>query len=515
MPRGGRPTCTLRGDAMLNLTAFSAFHARRTPHAPAVIFEDAAIGWGEFHRRALRVAAALRERGVGEGDVVALLMKNSPAFLEIAFAASHLGAVLLPINFRLAADEVRWIADHAGAALLAVDDELADAGDVDAPRWVLDAGARADLAAHAPSAPDPPAVPRAGGDLQRLMYTSGTTDRPKGVTISYDNFYWKSVDQVMALGLTAADRLLVVGPLYHVGALDLPGLAVLWMGGCVCVHREFDARSALASIARHRLTGGWMAPVMTNAVLGLGAAAHDFDLASLRWLIGGGERTPEQRIREFTQVFPGARYVDAYGMTETVSGDTMMEAGYEIEKIGSTGRALAHVEIAILDDEGAPVPAGADGEIAIRGPKVTKGYWRDPHATARSFHGEWLRSGDVGHLDADGFLYLTDRKKDLIISGGENIASSEVERVLYDLPEVSEAAVVGVADDRWGERPVAVIVPRAGAALDFETVERHCRAHLAGFKVPRALVLRDALPRNPSGKVLKRVLREELAGETG
>jgi len=496
---------------MLNLSAFSAFHARRTPGAPAIVFDDVTIAWGEFHRRVLRVAAALRARGIGEGDVVALLMKNSPAFLEAAFATSHLGAVLLPINFRLAADEVRYITGHAGAALLLVDEELAGAGDVGVARWVLDAAARADLAALAPREPDPRAVPRAGGDLQRLMYTSGTTDRPKGVTISYDNFYWKSVDQVMALGLTAADRLLTVGPLYHVGALDLPGLAVLWMGGCLCVHRDFDPVTALESIARHRLTGGWMAPVMTNAVLGLGAGARRFDLASLRWLIGGGERTPEQRIREFVDVFPAARYIDAYGMTETVSGDTMMEAGFEIRKIGSTGRALAHVEIAILDDAGALQPPDTEGEIAIRGPKVTRAYWRDPHATARSFHDGWLRSGDVGHLDADGFLYLTDRKKDLIISGGENIASSEVERVLYDLPAVSEAAVVGVADARWGERPVAVIVLRPGAALDFDTVARHCREHLAGFKVPREVVLRDALPRNPSGKVLKRVLREELA----
>jgi fatty-acyl-CoA synthase len=497
---------------MLNLTAFSAFHARRTPDAAAIHFEDRTITWRELHHRALRVAAALRERGIGEDSVVALLMKNSPAFVELAFAVSHLGAVLLPVNYRLAGDEVRYIAGHAGATLLVVDDELSDVGDVGVDRWVLAAPARADLAATAPPQPDPPAVARSGAHLQRLMYTSGTTDRPKGVTISYDNFYWKSVDQVMALGLSASDRLLTVGPLYHVGALDLPGLGVLWMGGSLCVHREFDPLAALESIARHRLTGGWMAPVMTNAVLSLGTQAQRLDLSSLRWLIGGGERTPEQRIRQFTGMFPGARYVDAYGMTETVSGDTMMEAGREIEKIGSTGRALAHVEVAILDDDGAELPAGTEGEIAIRGAKVTRGYWRDPEATARSFHDGWLRSGDVGHLDADGFLYLTDRKKDLIISGGENVASSEeIERVLYDLQQVSEAAVVGVPDARWGERPVAVVVPRPGSHLDFDTVQRHCRQQLAGFKVPRELVLRDALPRNPSGKVLKRVLREELA----
>jgi len=439
-------------------------------------------------------------------------MKNSPAFLELAFAVSHLGAVLLPINFRLASDEVRYIIGHAGARLMAVDDELDGDGEPGTERLVLDAAARCNSTVLAsPDQDTPPMAARDPSDLARLMYTSGTTDRPKGVMISYGNFYWKCIDHVMALGIGREDRLLTVGPLYHVGALDLPGLAVLWMGGCMCLHREFDADAALASIAEHRLTCGWMAPVMTNAVLGHRGAEH-YDVGSFKWLIGGGERTPEQRIREFTGVFPSARYVDAYGMTETVSGDTLMDAGREIEKIGSTGRALAHVEVAIFDDDGRMLPAEAEGEIVIRGPKVTAGYWRDADKTRESFHGRWLRSGDVGYLDGDGFLYLTDRKKDMIISGGENVASSEIERVIYDLPEVSEVAVIGVPDAKWGERPVAVAVLRTGAQLDFAALEAHCRARLAGFKLPRELIVRKTLPRNPSGKVLKRVLRDELAG---
>ena len=500
---------------MINLSAFVAYHARVTPTAPAIIYEDAPVSWSELYRRVLSVAALLRDHGIGAGDVVALLMKNSPAFLELAFAVSHLGAVLLPGNFRLAADEVRYVTGHAGAKLLAVDDELDRVGQPCDAQLVLDAAARRDASKMARRrSPPPPAAPRKPADLLRLMYTSGTTDHPKGVMISYDNFYWKSIDQVMALGIGRENRLLTVGPLYHVGALDLPGLAVLWMGGTLCLQREFEPHAALAAIERHSLTCGWMAPVMTNAVLGV-ERPERYRLDSFKWLIGGGERTPEQRIREFGKIFPRARYIDAYGMTETVSGDTLMEAGRELEKIGSTGRALAHVEIAIADDDGHPHAPGTEGEILIRGPKVTAGYWRDAERTAESFHGDWLRSGDVGYLDDEGFLYLTDRKKDLIISGGENVASSEIERVLYDLAAVSEAAVVGVPDAKWGERPVAVVVPRAGATLDYATLQAHCRAHLAGFKVPRALVVRDALPRNPSGKVLKRVLREELADAPG
>jgi fatty-acyl-CoA synthase len=279
------------------------------------------------------------------------------------------------------------------------------------------------------------------------MYTSGTTDRPKGVMHTYENFYWKSSDHVLALDLGRHSRLLVVGPFYHVGAFDLPGVAVLWQGGLMCIVRDFEPEAVLAAIATERLDGAWLAPVMTSALLSL-PDRERYDVSSLRWVIGGGERTPEQRIRAFSAFFTNARYIDGYGLTETCGGDTLMEAGREIEKIGSTGRALAHVEVEIRDEMGAPVPAGHPGEICLRGPKVTQGYWRDPKKTEASFFGDWFRTGDVGYLDAEGFLFLTDRKKDIIISGGENIASSEVERVIYELPQVREAAVIGVPDEK-------------------------------------------------------------------
>jgi fatty-acyl-CoA synthase len=278
----------------------------------------------------------------------------------------------------------------------------------------------------------------------------------------------------------------------------------------LCILRDFEPAQALASIASEKLTGAWFAPVMLSAIL-----AHPerstYDVTSLRWVIGGGERTPEARIRAFSSLFTRGRYVDAYGMTETCSGDTLMEEGREIEKIGSVGRALAHVEIEIRDAEGLAVAPGQSGEICLRGPKVTRGYWRDPEKTKESFFGDWLRSGDIGHLDAEGFLYLTDRKKDMIISGGENIASSEVERVVFELPQILEAAVIGVADAKWGERAVAVVVLKPGQSLSYEGLREHCRQRLAGFKVPTALIVRTQLPRNPSGKILKRVLRDEIA----
>jgi fatty-acyl-CoA synthase len=289
----------------------------------------------------------------------------------------------------------------------------------------------------------------------------------------------------------------------------LPGVAVLWVGGTLYVHRDFDVERALAAVATEKLTCAWLAPVMLGAILAHPDRAA-FDVSSIRWVIGGGERTPESRIRAFAEYFTNGRYIDGYGLTESCSGDTLMEAGREIEKIGSVGRALPHVEVEIRDANGRRLPNGETGEICLRGAKITRGYWRDDMKTAASFYGDWFRTGDVGYLDSDGFLFLTDRVKDMIISGGENIASSEVERVVYQLPHVREAAIIGVPDEKWGERPVAVVALNAGYSLDYETLAKHCRAHLAAFKVPKQLILREHLPRNPSGKVLKRLLRDEL-----
>jgi fatty-acyl-CoA synthase len=498
---------------MIALSSFIRFHARRAPRRPALVYGDDRIGYGELLQRIEAGAGWLAARGIGPGDVVALLMKNSPAFVELTFAASHIGAVSLPINYRLAADEVGHIVDDAGARLILCDEELAAVVSLLPNVVPVDARAQRDSRRLVPAAPGP-AIAHAArpDDLFRLMYTSGTTDRPKGVMHSYANFYWKCADHVVALGLSAADRLLIAGPLYHVGAFDLPGAAVLWVGGTLAMLREFDAGGGLALMARERLTGAWLAPVMLGAMLAE-PQRPACDLDSMRWVVGGGERTPEARIRAFSGLFPRARYVDCYGLTETCSGDTMMEAGHELEKIGSVGRALAHVDVEIRGAAGEVLAAGETGEICLRGPKVTRGYWRDVEKTQASFCGDWLRTGDVGHLDADGFLYLTDRKKDIIISGAENIASSEVERVLYELNQVQDAAVIGVADARWGERPVAVVVLNAGSTLTLETLQEHCRGKLARFKVPTELVVRDALPRNPSGKILKRVLRDDIARE--
>jgi fatty-acyl-CoA synthase len=494
---------------MINLSSFIAFHARLTPERCALKYRGEDITYAAFDKQIRTVGGWLTSRGIGANDVIAVLMKNSAAFLDIAFAASHIGAIFLPINYRLASEEIAYIVENAGARILIADEEFSANASGPAPIVLVDEGAQANATRLAPNVSPATAHRRLPSDLMRLMYTSGTTDRPKGVMLTYENFYWKSADHVLVLGLNRDTRLLVAGPLYHVGALDLPGIAVLWQGGMLSIQREFDAKACLAAIEADRLDAAWLAPVMTTSILSC-PDRERYDVSSLRWAIGGGERTPEARIRAFSQYFTNARYIDAYGLTETVGGDTFMEPGLEITKIGSTGRPVAHVEIEIRDDAGHRVAPGENGEICLRGPKVTPGYWKDPEKTAAAFFGDWFRSGDVGYLDDAGFLYLTDRKKDMIISGGENIASSEVERVIYELPQVREVAVIGMPDERWGERPVAIVVLADSAALELPDLTDHCRQRLAAFKVPKQLIIRDSLPRNPSGKVLKRVLRAEL-----
>ena len=498
-----------------NLASVLAHHADRFGDRPCLVWGDKTVTYADLDRRAAATARGLAQLGVGRGDVVALVLYNCPEFLEAMFAVSRLGAVFMPINWRLAGDEVAYIASHAGARCVISEPELVPLADAARPR--LDgacfitvgrasAGWTAFEALREAGAP-PPIAPVEADDLHRLMYTSGTTARPKGVMITYANLYWKNIAHVVEFGITGTDKGLACGPLYHVGALDLTTTTVLYAGGTVEIHRKFDADQVLDAIERRGITNVWLAPSMVNALL-----AHPTldarNLSGLKLIIDGGEKMPLPLIERLLKAFSSTWFADAYGLTETVSGDTFLDKRKTVEKIGSVGKPCLHLEVAIWDDDDRPVPAGTLGEIVLRGPKVFKGYWKDPEATATAFRGGWFHTGDIGSLDAEGFLYIVDRKKDLIISGGENIASPEVERVLYEHPAVLEASVVGRPDPRWGEVPTAFVVLRPGANAGVEELQEFCRARLARFKVPRAVTFIDALPRNPSGKVLKRVLRE-------
>jgi acyl-CoA synthetase (AMP-forming)/AMP-acid ligase II len=500
----------------MNLSEIVAHHADRYPDRVALSTNDEEVSYSDLHGRVQRCAGALRELGVGRSDIVGVLLHNSADFIELVGACAHLGAIFMPLNWRLAGAELAYIADHAGAKLLVSEPELRDLlddlreqggdrtwvtlGEGD-ERWQSLDDARA--GAEPVVAPEPVD----GDDLMRLMYTSGTTSRPKGVMITYANLYWKSTGQVVELEMTARDIGLACGPLYHVGALDMVTTNLLYVGGGTHILRRFDVGAVLDAIERRKITLTWFAPAMVNAVI----AAEDLkerDLESVRLIQNGGEKMPLPLIKKVLDAFPSAWFSDAYGLTETVSGDTYLNKGKMLDKLGSVGKPILHTQVRIVDEDDKPVPAGEVGEVVVRGPKVCKGYWKDEEATAKTLRGGWLHTGDLGSLDEDGYLFIVDRLKDMIISGGENIASSEVERVVYEHDAVVEAAVVGSPHERWGEVPVAYIVLREGASVEEEELDAHCRERLAKYKTPKGFRFIDALPRNPSGKVLKRELRE-------
>ncbi len=502
----------------LNWVGVLEHHARRTPDKPIAVLGDEVVTYRQMQERAAALATGLQDLGVGTGDVVGLLSYNSLEFLEVIFAANHLGAVAMPINWRLAAAEVAFILEHSQARAFVCDEELLDLGgdaadrlDSGPVRVAVSSGRHDGWLRLADLRADGDLVERvavAGDDLHRLMYTSGTTGRPKGVMITHANLAWKNFAHVTELGVTAVDVGLACGPLYHVGALDLITTTMIAVGATTIVHRVFDAERVVEEIERSRVTCMWTAPAMVRAILEV-PGVEERDLSSVRLIIAGGEKMPIPFIERLRRTFPSAWFADAYGLTETVSGDTFLDRDSTVSKLGSVGRACPYLELEIWDESGSPVAAGERGEVVLRGPKVFKGYWRDPEATATAFAGGWFHTGDVGVKDEDDFVYIVDRLKDMIVSGGENIAGSEVERVLYEHPSVVEAAVVGRPDEKWGEVPVAYVVLDPAALVAPDELVEHCREQLAKFKVPKDIVIIDALPRNPSGKVLKRELRDQ------
>jgi len=507
-----------RIDPDLNWCRVLLHHAERAPDRPLCTFEGQTVTYDEMWSRSRRLGAGLAELGVGSGDVVALLSYNRPEFLEAIFAANDVGAAIMPINWRLAAPEIAYILEHSMARVILCDGQLIELADqslqdlpdisrvvvdgLDVEGWISLDEVRSDRV------PASPSIAMGGEALHRLMYTSGTTGRPKGVMISHANLHWKNLAHVVEFGFTSSDLGLACGPLYHVGALDLTTTTLISMGASTIVHRTFDARDVVDEIEKSRVTVIWLAPAMVNAIMRLDDIENR-DLSSVKVIIAGGEKMPIPLIERIRRVFPSAWFADAYGLTETVSGDTFLDRESTVRKLGSVGRPCAFLDLEIWDEDDSPVKPGESGEVVLRGPKVFSGYWRDESATSDAFRGGWFHTGDVGTIDQDGYVFIVDRKKDMILSGGENIASSEVERVLYEHQDVMEAAVIGRPDERWGEVPVAYVVLRAGSSVSADELIDYCRGQLARFKTPKAVHFIDALPRNPSGKILKRELRDQ------
>ncbi|MGV9298822.1 acyl-CoA synthetase [Amycolatopsis sp. NPDC003676] len=488
-----------------SLAQWIARRSTVTPEAVALVAAETGerITYAELEHRVARRAAALRGLGVRKGDRVALLGLNSTGYLETLFAVAWLGAITLPINFRLAAAEVEYLLEDARPVVVVHDDTFAALAKEAADGRAL--VNNSELLQEDRVEPEPTGA----DDVAVLMYTSGTTGRPKGAMLTHGNLEANAINVLTSgEGLLPSDITLTVAPLFHIGGLALFTLPLLYAGGTVVVAGKFDPQQTLALIQREKVTVHFMVPAMWAAMTQV-PDFDSYDLSRLRYLLCGGAPCPLPVI-EFYEG-KGLTFVEGFGMTELSPAALVLESAFVRSHAGSVGRPFLHVEARIVDERDDDVPTGTVGELVLRGPNVFAGYWGLPEASAETMRGGWFHSGDLARCDADGFVTLVDRKKDMIISGGENVYPIEVEQVLHRHPGIADVAVIGAPDPRWGETVIAVVVP-ADDSLDGDAVIAYCRERIAAFKCPRRVEVVDELPRNATGKLLKRELRARYTG---
>lgn len=498
--------------------------ARKYPDRPAIKFEGRELTFAQLDERVTRLANALALRGVGTGDRMAVLMTNRPEMVESYLAGCRLGAIVVPVNFRLAADEVVYIARNSGAESLLVDSGLAElAGRVrdqvpevasclvsGGGEGAAGPGAEAYEEALAQAGDEPVAVDVGEHDPAFLMYTSGTTGRPKGAVLSHFNLLMNTSNSMAEMGIGGGQREVWLAglPLFHIGGLN-GLLPYLMLGGTSVIMPvgDFDPARVLDLLERERVTGCYFVPTQWQAICSLDSIAErDLVLRRMAW---GASPAPRSVLEAMAEAFPGVPNYNAFGQTEMSSVTCILGGEDSVRKMGSVGQPIVNVEARIVDEQMHDVPQGEVGEIVYRGPTVMQGYWNDAEATAEAFAGGWFHSGDLCCMDDEGFIYVVDRRKDMIISGGENVYPAEVEATLNRHDKVAEVAVIGIPHERWVETPRAIVVavessdpPREQELVSF------CKEHLASYKKPTSVVVVDELPRNAAGKVLKTRLRE-------
>jgi fatty-acyl-CoA synthase len=490
-------------------------NAAFTPDKPAIVFEGEILSYAAFSARIEQMACALKaEFGVNRGDRVAILSLNRPDYLVLLYACARLGAILVPLNWRLAVAEQLFILSDATAKVLALEQAFAEI-----------------LPALENNLPDtgiiglnftPPRgralnllLAQAHGDGRNshvdlscpllIVYTSGTTGRPKGAVLRQDALLWNGVMSQHMHNLTSRDHVLTVLPFFHVGGLNIQTTPALHHGATVTIHPRFTPDAALAAIERERPTLTVLVPATIQALTEHPDWAST-DLSSLKAISTGSTIVPPHLIERF--VARGVPVLQVYGSTETCPVAIYTRLGGDLSRVGSTGLPGVCCEAVVIDDSGIELPPNTPGEIAVRGPNVFSEYWCKEEATREVLHQGWYRTGDIGRRDTDGYFWVHDRKKNLIISGGENVYPAEVERVLLEHRDVVECGVIGRPDPRWDEVPVAYVIKRAGSSVEAENLKAHVLAQLARFKVPRDIVFVDDLPRTALGKVQHFMLRQ-------
>ncbi|WP_020659822.1 acyl-CoA synthetase [Amycolatopsis benzoatilytica] len=491
--------------------------ALRHPDKLAIVAGERRVSYRDFDAAVNRCANRLAAHGLAKGDRLALLSHNCWEYAVLVYATAKLGVVLVPVNFMLGAEEIAFILGHAGVSGLIAEDALLDtasaalAGRAEAFRGRI-GGSRdgwEDISAwiDQPGDETAPNVPVGDDDPLRLMYTSGTESRPKGVMLSSRSLIAEYVSCAIDGSMTGDDIEVHSLPLYHCAQLDCFLSVDVYLGATSVILPGPDPAALLAAVERERATKLFAPPTVWISLL-RHPAFDTTDLSSLRKGYYGASPMPAEVLRELSRRLPDVQLWNFYGQTEMAPLATILRPHEQMAKAGSAGRASINVETRIVDETGRELPPGEVGEIVHRSPHATLGYYEDEEKTAAAFEGGWFHSGDLGVLDDEGYLSVVDRKKDMIKTGGENVASREVEEALYLLDGIAEVAVFGVAHPHWIEAVTAAVVPRDGVTLTEAEVLAHARAHLAGYKCPKYVVFVDALPKNPSGKIVKRALRE-------
>ncbi|MBB6406467.1 long-chain fatty acid--CoA ligase [Arthrobacter sp. AZCC_0090] len=493
----------------------------------ALIFCDSAISYGELAERVDRLANALRSRGVQRGDRVAYLGENHPSFLETFFAVGTLGAIFVPLNTRLALPEIQFaLQDSGSVALINAEnlEGLARTGSTDTDvrhRFVVrdtessptGKGAEDYSEVLATASADRIDIQVALDDTAMILYTSGTTGRPKGAVLTHGNITWNSYNVLVDYDVLSTDVVLVISPMFHVASLGMAVLPVLLKGGTVLLEPGFVPGRALSLIEIYRATMIGGVPTTYQMLAGHEAWAST-DISSLNKLTCGGSAVPVRVMEAYEN--RGLSFSGGYGMTETAPGATSMQPDRSREKMGSVGLPHFFTDVRIADPLGTIQEPHAIGEIQVKGPNVIREYWCRPESTESSFvDGGWFRSGDMGHKDEEGFVYVSDRLKDMIISGGENIYPAEVEQIIIELEGVSGVAVIGIPDEKWGEVPRAVVTVRDGFTITEDDVRAHLDGRVARYKIPKSLVVVEELPRTASGKIRKAALRGSYTESKG
>lgn len=491
-----------------------------TPKRRALSFEGKTIDFATLGERVGSLAADLRANGVCRGDRVGYIGFNHPAFLETMFAAATIGAIFVPLNFRLSGPEIRYIVNDSGVHTLVVDNETQAIIEQEAAQLVCRRYICAESDASVPASWDAfetqvasnnaltQAEPVAADDIAIIMYTSGTTGRPKGAMLTHGNVFWNAINSFFGED-TIGNATLTCAPLFHIGGLNVTTIPSLCKGVEVVLLRQFEPKQVLADIQQYKVAGMFGAPTMF-LMMSQQPEFTETDLSSVKTLVCGGAPVPVPLINLYGE--HGIAFNQGYGLTETAPFSALLSNDMALEKVGSAGTPPIFTDVRIVDAENKVLPANEPGEVCIKGPNVMRGYWNKPEATREAIDCEgWFHSGDVGYLDEDGFLFLCDRVKDMVITGGENVYPAEVESVLYAHETIREVAVIGLPHEKWGEAVTAVVVLEDNAELTLEELRTFAEQSLARYKLPLELRFIDLLPRNPAGKVLKYQLREQFA----